>query len=187
MSSTPVLLPVEEYLNTVYRPDRDYIDGQVVERNMGETPHSRLQTFFSRFFARFEDDSGFETLTEQRLQIGPTRFRIPDVMLARLPNPDLIVHTAPLLCIEVLSSKDTVERVQERVDDYARMGVRCNWVIDPWKRKAFAAGGDGILHHEAGNMTVPGTPIAIAVDAIFAELDRLEKRAAVPGATNTEG
>lgn len=40
MSATPLLIPVEEYLSTAYRPDCDYVDGEVLERNVGETPHS---------------------------------------------------------------------------------------------------------------------------------------------------
>jgi Uma2 family endonuclease len=182
MSSTPVLIPVEEYLRTMYRPDCDYIDGQVLERNMGETPHSRLQTFFSRFFARFEEDLDCETLTEQRLQTGATRYRIPDLMLVHLPNPDLIVRKAPLLCIEILSSEDQMSRIQQRIAEYAQMGVPCSWVVDPWKRAAFAAGPDGILHPVTGSLTIPEMPVSIEVDAIFAELDRLEKRAAAPRA-----
>ncbi len=34
---------VEKYLRTIYRPDCDYIDGEVLERNVGEIDHSRLQ------------------------------------------------------------------------------------------------------------------------------------------------
>ena len=30
------LISVEEYLRTSYRPDCDYVDGEVLERNMGE-------------------------------------------------------------------------------------------------------------------------------------------------------
>jgi hypothetical protein len=37
------LISVEEYLNTSYRPDREYIDGALLERNVGERAHSRLQ------------------------------------------------------------------------------------------------------------------------------------------------
>jgi len=34
---------VEEYLNTSYRPDCDYLEGELLERNVGEWDHSRLQ------------------------------------------------------------------------------------------------------------------------------------------------
>ncbi len=38
------LVSIHEYLNTSYRPDRDYVDGMVLERNLGEYDHARLQT-----------------------------------------------------------------------------------------------------------------------------------------------
>ena len=177
-SSTHTLVPVEEYLRTVYRPDCDYIDGEVQERNMGEKPHARLQTYFLRFFSAHEDEWNIEVLPEQRLRISPTRYRIPDVMLTSIPNnEDRIVFTPPLLCIEILSSEDRMRKVQERIDDYARLGVPCSWVVDPWRGTAFAAGPDGVLHEMKDRLTVPNTPISIGVEEIFAELDRLERRA----------
>ncbi|RXH57399.1 hypothetical protein [Granulicella sibirica] len=36
-------LTVEEYLRTSYRPDCDFVDGVIEERNLGEYEHSRLQ------------------------------------------------------------------------------------------------------------------------------------------------
>lgn len=179
MATTPLLISVEEYLHTVYRPDCDYIDGEVQERNMGETPHARLQIFFARYFAAFEDEWNFETLTEQRVQIGPRCFRIPDVALVTISGDYLrIVRTPPLLCVEILSSEDRMKKVQERIDDYARMGVQSMWVIDPWRGTAFSASSDGLLHEVKDRLTIQRTTIDINVAEVFAELDRLEKRAA---------
>ena len=179
MTTTPVLIPVEEYLRTVYRPDCDYIDGEVLERNRGETPHGRLQTFFAFFFRLHEDEWNIDVITEQRIQVRHGNFRVPDIMLAALPNPDSrIVRTPPLLCVEILSSKDTLREIAKRTLDYAAMGVRSSWVVDPWRRKAYAAGPDGKPHPVSDRLIVAGTAIAITVAEIFAELDRLEKRAA---------
>ncbi len=36
------MIPVEEYLQTSYRPDVDYIDGELIDRNVGEWNHGRL-------------------------------------------------------------------------------------------------------------------------------------------------
>jgi Uma2 family endonuclease len=182
MATMPLQIPVEEYLRTVYRPDCDYIDGKVLERKMGDIPHARLQTFFARFFAPHEDEWHFEVLTEQRLQTGAKNYRVPDLMLARFPNlEERIIRTPPLLCIEVLSSDDWMLMVQERIDDYARIGVPASWIVDPWLRVTYQADGDGVFHRkdrEEGQLTVPDTDITISVAAIWAELDRLEKRAA---------
>ena len=40
------LVPVEEYLRSNYDPDREYVDGQIVERNLGEKTHGRIQGEF---------------------------------------------------------------------------------------------------------------------------------------------
>ena len=37
------LVPLEEYLSTNYDPDCDWIDGELIERNMGEFDHAGLQ------------------------------------------------------------------------------------------------------------------------------------------------
>jgi Uma2 family endonuclease len=177
MSSTPVLVPVEQYLRTVFRPDRDYIDGEIEERNMGETPHSGLQSFFGWYFRNYQDEWRIDVFTEQRVQITKQRFRVPDVCLTSLDEPfERIIRTPPILCIEILSSEDSLATIQPRIIDYALMGVPCSWVVDPWKRAVFTAGPDGILHPVTGSLTVPNTPIAIEVATIFAELDRLERR-----------
>ncbi len=181
MVTTPLLISVDEYLSTVYRPDCDYVDGEVLERNMGETPHARLQTFFVKFFAPSEESLNFEILTEQRVQVASNRFRIPDVILAIVPNVDeRIVRTPPILCIEILSSEDRMSKIRERINDYASMGVPTSWVVDPWRRIAYTAARDGVLHEVNETLSVESTPISITVDEIFAELDRLERRALQP-------
>ena len=35
-------MTVPEYLATTFRPDRDYIDGVIQERNLGEFDHARI-------------------------------------------------------------------------------------------------------------------------------------------------
>jgi len=42
--ATKPLVPVEEYLRTSFDgPDREYLDGEIVERNVGENQHSEVQ------------------------------------------------------------------------------------------------------------------------------------------------
>ena len=67
------LIQAEVYLQTSYRPDRELIEGQLLERNVGEIPHSRLQGFFYWIFRSREADWGFSALTEARVQVTPTR------------------------------------------------------------------------------------------------------------------
>jgi hypothetical protein len=45
-------IPVSEYLHEIYRPDRDYVDGEVQERNRGEKEHSAWQGALAEYFRR---------------------------------------------------------------------------------------------------------------------------------------
>lgn len=170
--ATAALIPVLEYLATTYRPDRDYIDGETKERNMGERPHSLLQMIFAAIFREHRKSWGTLALTEQRVQISPTRYRIADVCVVRTSDPiDPIVQVPPLLCIEVLSKGDTLTELQERVDDYQALGVQHVWAIDPWKRKAYIASVNGFTRPEHETFTIPGTPISISLSEVFAEFE----------------
>jgi hypothetical protein len=52
--ATAVHLPVSDYLRTTYRPDREYIDGELRERNMGKWEHARLQLVLAAWFYQHE-------------------------------------------------------------------------------------------------------------------------------------
>ena len=59
------LVPVEEYLRTTYRPDCDYVDGEVLERNVGEKDHSDCRVSWFTTFER-DDGNGKSMLTPSR-------------------------------------------------------------------------------------------------------------------------
>ena len=81
--ATATLISVEEYLATSYRPDRELTDGQLVERNLGEYDHSRLAGWlFNR-----EREWNIRVVVEQRVQVKPNRFRVPDVSVIRRDRP----------------------------------------------------------------------------------------------------
>ena len=135
--ATAVLIPVAEYLATTYRPDCDYVDGEVRERNLGETPHSGMQGCLFLQFSLHRKEWNVRPWTEQRVQIKATRFRVPDVCVMRPAGPPgPIIRTAPLICTEILSRGDGLSDMQERVDDYVSLGVENIWFLDPVKRRA---------------------------------------------------
>jgi Uma2 family endonuclease len=172
-TSTPVFVPLEEYLRTTYRPDRDWIDGETKERNLGEKPHARIQGFFIRFLGNREEEWNILVYPEQRVQTSANRYRVADVCIARAGDPDpAIVRTPPLLCIEVLSKDDTLSETLDRVHDYTAMGVAQVWVVDPLRRRAYMAHERGFEQPASGELTVPGTPILVPIAAIFEDLDR---------------
>lgn len=171
--ASATLIPVSEYLRTSYRPDRDYLEGETRERNVGERPHAVIQTFFGFLFRSKSGDWKVEALSEQRVQVSEQRYRVPDVCIVRASDPkDDIVRVPPLICIEILSKADTLGDLQERVNDYAAMGVENIWAFDPWKRIAYSCSTRGFQQPEDGFLRVAGTPIEVELREVFAELDR---------------
>jgi hypothetical protein len=47
--SSAATIPLSEYLGTSYRPDCDYLEGELLERNVGERDHSRSQTLLAAY------------------------------------------------------------------------------------------------------------------------------------------
>jgi Uma2 family endonuclease len=131
------LISVEEYLNTTYRPDVDYIDGEIEERNWGEFDHGDVQFGIANLLRNKQQEWNIRVVGETRTQVAPTRFRIPDicVLAAGLPR-ERIIRTPPLLCVEVLSPRDTLKAVRKRVQDYFDMGVQTVWIFNPETRTA---------------------------------------------------
>jgi Uma2 family endonuclease len=144
-------ISVEEYLNTCYRPDCDYVDGEVLDRNLGEQSHGRLQLNIGVWLKSRERQFRFRVLPEVRLQVRNDRFRVPDIMLVPPEAAgEAIVRTPPLLCIEVLSPCDTLARIHRRAQEYFAMGVPVCWIIDPLSGQAWTATPAGIEETTGG-------------------------------------
>jgi Uma2 family endonuclease len=134
------LVSVEEYLNTSYRPDCDYVDGEVLERILGGRKHSRLQREIMFYLGLRYPELRDRLFPEQRVKVSATRFRIPDICILAEDSPDdEVVLIAPVLCIEILSPEDTMTRTMVRVKDYFAMGVPVCWIIDPATREGWIA------------------------------------------------
>ena len=138
--ATEVLVSVEKYLRTSYHPDCDYLDGEVVERNLGEYEHSSTQREILFFLASRYPHLRKRLLPGQRVQVRAKRYRIPDVcIIAPEAADENIITTPPHLCIEILSPEDTMTRTLDRIRDYFTMGVPTCWIIDPVSREGWVA------------------------------------------------
>jgi Uma2 family endonuclease len=162
--STAATVPVSEYLDAVYRPDREYIDGEVRERNLGELDHSRFQMLLSRYLSNREKQWGIVVLPEQRVQVKATRFRVPDISVVAGPLPTTaILQQPPFLCIEILSKGDSMDDVQEGIDDYLAFGVAHVWVVNPRKLRAYHYTADGILEAKDGILRTTNPDLIVPI------------------------
>ena len=162
------LVSVEEYLSTSYSPDREYIDGRIVERNLGEKPHSVVQRNLIGWFWERRKKLGIKVYPEQRVQVSASRFRVPDVTVVKTSQSQgNIFRNPPYLCIEILSKDDTMDYMQEKVDDYLRFGVAYVWIINPRLRKGYVATKAGMVEAVSGVLETADPSIQVPVAELF--------------------
>jgi Uma2 family endonuclease len=152
----------EEYLSTVYSPDCDFVDGVLEDRHVGEKDHSALQRALIIWFYLHAKDLGVQTYPEQRVQVSPSRYRLPDLCVTLGEPGEQIFSNPPFLCIEILSPEDRMGPALLKIADYLNFGVPYVWVIDPRKRTAtmYTANAaipvtDGILRTENPDIALP--------------------------------
>jgi Uma2 family endonuclease len=166
--ATVTHIPIQEYLGSTYRPDCEYVDGEVRERNVGKWEHARVQWLLAAWFFQHEKQWGITGSTEQRVRVAENRVRVPDlVVLTAGPQPDVLTDP-PVLVIEILSPDDTYSDTQERAQDYRAMGVGTVWIIDPKTRSGRMCSGAEWV--EAARLEVKGTPMYVELAEIFSQL-----------------
>jgi Uma2 family endonuclease len=167
------LWTVREYLRTSWSPDREYVDGRIEERNLGEKEHSIIQRYLTFLFMLKRDEWGVEVFPELRTQTESRRLRVPDVLVVRGEEKfERYITHPPLIAIEILSPEDTLRCMQEKASEYRGFGIENIWVIDPEPRLAYRYTSAGLEEVHDGELAVAGTPIRVVLSELFAELDR---------------
>ncbi len=167
------LWTVREYLRTSWSPDREFVDGRIEERNLGEKEHSIIQRYLTVLFAIKRAEWGVEVFPELRTQTDARRFRVPDVLVMRAGEKfDRYVTHPPLIAIEILSPEDSLRLMREKASEYRGFGIENIWVIDPEPRVAYKYTSAGLEEVNTGELAVLDTPIRVVLSELFAELDR---------------
>jgi Uma2 family endonuclease len=141
------------------------VDGEVQERNLGEFDHARLQGAIFAYFYNRRKEWGICVVPEQRIQVSPTRFRVPDVCVVVGEPTGQIFREPPLVCIEILSPDDRLSRMNERVADYLQFGVRYVWMVDPKTRKAWRCTPGAMI--EAQELRTENPAMVVPLEELF--------------------
>ena len=116
----------------------------------------------------FPADTSYQCFEED-----PGRVRRPDVSFirfGRLPGealPEGHTPIAPDLAVEVVSPHDNAYRLERKIEQYLRAGVRLVWVVNPdlqTVRVHRAEGSVALLHADAdlsGEDVLPGFQVAV--------------------------
>jgi Uma2 family endonuclease len=122
----------------------ELVDGKLVERNMGMESSQigvRITLQIGKYLEDhplgllFGADAGYRCFPD-----APEKVRKPDVSFIKFGRleedraPKGHCSIPPDLAVEVLSPKDLVYDVEEKVDEYMRAGVRLIWIVSPRSR-----------------------------------------------------
>jgi Uma2 family endonuclease len=169
--SVGTLISVEEYLKTSYSPDREYRDGVVTERNVGDNAHADVQLGLGSYLRVHQKQWKIHAYTELRICVREGWYPIPDVCAYSLPAPkERFPTTLPLLWIEILSEDDRMIDVWRKAKDLIACGVPYVWIIDPItldSQLMTQAGGPNAVPDQT--LLIPDTPIVIPLVDVMAE------------------
>jgi len=165
---------LDEYLNTSYEPDVEFVDGVLVERNVGTPPHGRLQLIVGAYFRQYRKSHRIGAFTETRLRIAARRHRIPDVMVVETPyQAGKVITDIPVITVEIKSPDDRFDDIVDKCFEYEGLGVRNILVMDPDHRRAWQ-------FEQNALRALPGASVQLALShgaidfpfaEMFAELD----------------
>jgi len=171
--ATSHLISIEEYLSSDYEPDVDYVDGHIEERNVGETDHSKLQGELYFLLRLSAEKWHLLALPEARVQVAPTRFRVPDVCVVREEDAEKpIITQPPVLCLEVLSPGQSLSAIRKRARDFFNLGVPEVWVFDPPTQTVYVCLPDSMTEQKDGVLRLDGTPLELSLVEVFKALKR---------------
>jgi Uma2 family endonuclease len=161
------LVPVEKYLTTGYDPDVEFVDGVLVERNVGEWLHALIQS--NVLFALRKKCPGLKVVAELRSSVTGTRYRLPDVCVLTAAPKTRYLLDAAFLVVEVLSEGDVMSVVIEKLKEYANKGVPNIWLIDPRLQLMCVYRPPTLVEIEGQVISTSDGSVELSRDEIFAE------------------
>jgi Uma2 family endonuclease len=167
------LTSLEEYLHTSYEPDMEYVDGVLVERNVGTLLHSFLLTIVIGFLDQFRNTHAIRILPTCRLQMGTAvRYRVPDVIALRAPyTKGLVAVDVPVIVVEIKSPDDNFDEVIDKCLEYSALGIPYILVFDPDHRRMYRFASGSLTITKSVDVALPTGSFEIVADSLFAELD----------------
>lgn len=180
MSALPVPGPIteEQYLTDPAFRHCEYVDGMIVERNLGAKPHARIQSKCLRKLDEYLDThpGGYVVVELHcRLKVrGRLRFRLPDVavVLADDAAEQRYLERSPDLVVEVRSPDDSITSQLRKMDDYFENGCRLAWLVLPEEQSVVILTPGGAPRTATAGETLDGGEVlpglSIAVDDLFA-------------------
>lgn len=163
--STKAALSVEEYLHTSFPDlDKEYRDGEVVERSLPTFLHGTTQGLIAAFFVALRRSHSLYVCTETRMKLRAGLYLIPDVAVFYPDKPGEVPDFPPLIAIEILSPDDRLAAVRDKLEEYRAWGVAHVWLVDPYSKRMYTCDG-GLTEVQA--LPIPEFAIELNPSDVF--------------------
>jgi Uma2 family endonuclease len=179
---------VEEWMTLPEDVPGEFVDGRLVEEEVPDYLHEVLVAWLARVLGDWAERAGaIVGASEAKFTLSSTRGRKADLTVyfaGRRPPPRGVITVPPDLAVEIVSPSPRDQRRDrvEKMDEYARFGIRFYWLVDPQQRTVdiYEQGADRSYTRrvEAGSgllQDVPGCPgLTVDLDAMWSKIDALE-------------
>jgi Uma2 family endonuclease len=125
-------ISVEECWRGSYSPEFEYVDGQLVESNVGECAHGLVKSNVIFGLA-----AKYPAVRVLPTRITETRYRLADVCVALQKPSGPLLTEAPFLVVAIVSEDDRMSLLFAKLNDDAAFGVLNIWLFDPRNRQMF--------------------------------------------------
>ena len=172
MAAIGTAITLEEYLRTAYRPDVEYIDGQLKEKPVPEFLHGIVQAILAGWFRDHRKEWRTVVAVETRTKVDENHVRLPDVVVvSKGEGARGALVKAPLVAIEILSPSDSYADLRERAADLRTMGTENVWLLDPTRRTAEVWTGTHWRPAEDNRLAAVNAPVFLDLNWLWAEVD----------------
>ena len=158
---------MEEYLRSSFDGlDREYVDGEVVERPVGNNEHSEVQWRLSALLWECSKRHAVHGRPEIRVRISKSRYRVIDLAIYAGSRPaESVPSRPPSAAIEILSPDDRMSDVLTKFAEYETWGVGNIWLIHPEARKLYEFRGGALV--EKSELALPEISLSFRVHDIL--------------------
>jgi|SRR5215472_5881672 Uma2 family endonuclease len=160
-------MTVEEYLHTAFDGlDKEYRDGEIVERSLPDRLHSLTQLLLAAYFISKRSQKLW-AYPELRLKIRDRVYLIPDLCVFHPQDPkELVPATPPFIAIEILSPDDRMSEARAKLDEYRAWGVHHVWLLDPHQRRMYTCDA-GLV--EVAALSIPELGLEVTPADVFGD------------------
>ena len=166
----------------------EFVNGRLVEEEVTDYLHEVLVAWLARVIGDWAEQVGaIVGASEAKFILSPTRGRKADLtvyLAGRRPPARGSITTPPDVAVEVVSASPRDQRRDrvEKMDDYARFGIRFYWLIDPQQRIVeileLRTDGTYVQRELASGGTLSDVPgcsgLSLDLDAMWRKIDALD-------------